>query len=64
MCWVVSVVLVDENIVFKKGIIKMFISLTFIIVIFKENSFGIFPPEPTTFSFAFSLFQESKGFKY
>lgn len=60
MCWVVSVVLVDENIVFKKGIIKMFISLTFIIVIFKENSFGTFQPEPTTFSFAFSRFSREQ----
>ena len=29
MCWVVSVVLVDENIVFENGIIKIIISLTF-----------------------------------
>lgn len=60
MCWVVSVVLVDENIVFENGIIKMIISLTSLIVIFKENSFGIFPPEPTTFSFAFSRFSREQ----
>lgn len=50
MCWVISVVLVDENIAFEKGIIKMIISLTSLIVVFKENSFGTFQPEPTTFT--------------
>lgn len=60
MCWVISVVLVDENIAFEKGIIKMIISLTSLIVVFKENSFGTFQPEPTTFSFAFSRFSREQ----